>query len=59
MWIGGGGTNSGELNVGLQAGGRWFWSDKWGLYLELGGGSVGGMGNIENIGGGLGVTMKL
>jgi hypothetical protein len=53
MWIGGGGTNSGTLDVGLQVGGRWFWSERWGVYLELGGGRVGG------IGGGLGVTMKM
>ncbi|MFT4753934.1 MAG: hypothetical protein ACI85Q_001489 [Salibacteraceae bacterium] len=33
---------SSDLNLGLQIGGRWFWSDKWGVYLEGGGGSLGG-----------------
>ena len=53
MWIGSGINESNDVNLGLQVGGRWFWSDKWGVYLELGGGSVGGAG------GGLGVTMKM
>ena len=46
-------NNSAAFDFGLQVGGRWFWSDKWGLYLELAGGKVGGAG------GGLGITMKL
>jgi len=53
MWIGGGTAETNSLNIGLQVGGRWFWSEKWGIYLEFGGGSVGG------VGGGLGVTMKM
>ncbi len=28
-----------DLDLGLQLGGRWYWSDKWGLNLEFGGGS--------------------
>ena len=41
-----------DLALGLQVGGRWFWNEKWGLYLEFGGGNLGGAG-------GLGLTMKL
>jgi len=36
---------------GLQLGGRWFWSEIWGLNIEFGGGS--------GFGGTLGVTMKM
>lgn len=49
--IGIGNNNNSEFAFGFQAGGRWFWSDKWGVYLELGGGNLGGNG-------GVGVTMK-
>lgn len=45
-------TQDNGFNMGLQVGGRWFWNDKWGLYLELGGGNIGATG-------GLGITMKL
>ncbi|HWR93576.1 MAG TPA: hypothetical protein VN192_00050 [Flavobacterium sp.] len=41
------------LDIGLQVGGRWFWNDKWGVYLELGGGSV------QGATGGVGLTVKL
>lgn len=42
-----------NVDIALHAGGRWFWNDKWGIYLELGGGSTqGGTG-------GLGLTVKL
>lgn len=41
-----------DFDIGLQIGGRWFWNDKWGLYLEFGGGKVGTTG-------GLGITMKM
>ena len=44
--------NDSDLDVGLQVGGRWFWSKKWGVYLELGGGKLGPTG-------GLGITMRL
>ena len=39
--------------VDVFVGGRWFWNDKWGIYLELGGGST------QGATGGLGLTMKL
>ena len=42
-----------DLDLGLQVGGRWFWSDKWGVYVEFGGGHTSG-GSA-----GVGVTMKL
>jgi hypothetical protein len=46
-------NNGNGLALGLQVGGRYFWSDKWGVYLELGGGStIGGTG-------GIGLTMKM
>lgn len=45
-------NNSDDFDIGLQVGGRWFWSEKWGLYLELGGGKLGGTG-------GLGITMRM
>jgi outer membrane immunogenic protein len=38
-------------NLGIQVGGRWYWSDKWGLNVELGGGS--GFGTT------FGLSMKL
>jgi len=44
-------TNNDGFNWGTQIGGRWFWSDKWGINGEFGGGS----GNL----GGIGVTMKM
>lgn len=44
---------SSDIDFGLQVGGRWFWNDKWGVYLELAGGSVAGLSP------GIGVTMKL
>ena len=36
---------------GVHIGGRWFWSDKWGINAEFGGGS--------GVLGGVGVTMKM
>lgn len=44
-------NNDSGVNWGAQVGGRWFWSDKWGLNAEFGGGS--------GVTGGLGVTMKM
>lgn len=41
-----------DVNFGLQVGGRWFWSEKWGVYVEIGGGALGGNA-------GIGVTMKM
>ena len=51
--IGNGVTGSSGFDMGLQVGGRWFWNEKFGLYLELGGGHTSG-GTA-----GLGITMKL
>lgn len=45
-------NNGNDFDLGLQVGGRWFWSDKWGVYLEGGGGKLGGNG-------GVGLTMKM
>ncbi len=42
-----------DLDIGLHIGGRWFWNDKWGIYLEFGGG------NTQGASGGLGLTVKL
>lgn len=50
--IGLGDGNSSDLDLGIQIGGRWFWNDKWGLYLQGGGGMQGATG-------GLGITMRL
>lgn len=38
-------------NIGIHAGGRWYWSEKWGLNVELGGGT--------GIGSTVGLSMKL
>jgi hypothetical protein len=46
-------NNSNGLALGLQVGGRWFWNEKWGVFLELGGGSTIGAT------GGLGLTLKM
>ena len=43
--------NDDGANWGLQVGGRWFWSEKWGINAEFGGGS--------SVLGGIGVTMKM
>jgi len=53
MWIGGGTSQTSGIDIGLQVGGRWFWSDKWGLYLEFGGGHYSG-GTA-----GIGLTMRM
>lgn len=47
------GNDESDINFGLQVGGRWFWNDKWGLYVELAGGNVSGFSP------GIGLTMKL
>ena len=41
------------FDIGLHVGGRWFWNEKWGIYLELGGG------NTQGATGGVGLTVKL
>ncbi|WP_207214085.1 hypothetical protein [Flavobacterium anhuiense] len=47
------GHDGSDFNVGLQIGGRWFWNDKWGVYVEIGGGNVSGFSP------GIGLTLKL
>jgi hypothetical protein len=49
----GNGNDDNDLDIGLHVGGRWFWNDKWGIYLELGGGIT------QGASGGLGLTVKL
>jgi len=47
--------NNSDVNcfdIGLHVGGRWFWCDRWGVFLELGSGIVGATS-------GLGITMKM
>jgi len=44
-------TGNDGVNVGIQVGARWFWSDKWGVNAEFGGGT--------GVLGGVGVTMKM
>ena len=45
-----GNDNDDGANWGAQVGGRWFWSEKWAINAEFGGGS--------GVTGGVGVTMK-
>lgn len=47
------GNDESDLNLGLQVGGRWFWNDKWGVYVEIAGGNVSGFSP------GIGLTVKL
>ncbi|MGZ2368383.1 hypothetical protein ACXR6G_01175 [Ancylomarina sp. YFZ004] len=49
----GSGDKDSAFDIALHVGGRWFWNDKWGVYLELGGGST------QGATGGLGLTLKL
>lgn len=42
-----------NFDVGLHVGGRWFWNDKWGIYLKL------GRGSIQGATCGLGLIVKL
>lgn len=44
-------NNNDGFNWGIQVGARWFWSDKWGVNAEFGGGS--------GVLGGVGLTMKM
>ncbi len=44
---------SDDMNFGLQFGGRYFWNDKWGFYVEIAGG------NISGLSPGIGLTVKL
>ena len=43
--------NNGGVYMDLHVGGRWFWNEKWGLNVELGG--------YKTAGGLIGVSMKL
>lgn len=45
--------DSSDFDLGLHVGGRWFWNDNWGVYLEFGGGST------QGATGGVGLTVKL
>lgn len=47
------GGRANDISLGLHAGGRWRWSNKWAVYAELGGGNLGGAA------GGVGLTMAL
>ncbi|WP_274475561.1 hypothetical protein [Mangrovimonas aestuarii] len=49
----GSGKDDSDIDFGLQVGGRWFWNDKWGVYVELAGGNVAGLSP------GIGLTVKL
>lgn len=42
---------SSELDLGAQVGGRYYWTDKWAINVEFGGGTA-------NVGGKIGVSMK-
>lgn len=53
IYMGDNDNDKSDLDLGLQVGGRWFWNDKWGVYVELAGGNVSGLSP------GIGVTMKL
>ena len=46
-------NNGSDFAFGMQVAGRWFWNDKWGVYVEA------AFGNLDNAGGGIGVTMKM
>lgn len=46
------GNRTSGLALGIHVGGRWFWSESWGLNLEFGGGYYGSGGQI-------GLTRKL
>lgn len=46
------GGRSSDVGLGAQIGGRWFWNEQWGLYIEFGGGTLGGVA-------GIGVTLLL
>ncbi|MGQ7944533.1 outer membrane beta-barrel protein [Flavobacterium sp. WC2509] len=47
------GHDESDVDFGLQAGARWFWNDKWGVYAEIAGGSVSGLSPA------IGLTVKL
>ena len=45
------GNSNTDFRIGLQVGGRWYWNDRWGLNLEIAGGT--GIGTV------FGVSMKM
>lgn len=47
------GKDESDINLGLQVGGRYFWNDKWGVYVEIAGGNASGFSP------GIGLTVKL
>ena len=53
IYMGDNDHDSSDVDFGLQAGARWFWNDKWGVYVEIAGGSVSGLSP------GIGLTVKL
>lgn len=53
IYMGNNNNEDNDVDFGLQFGARWFWNEKWGLYLEIGGGNVSGLSP------GLGLTVKL
>lgn len=44
-------NSSSDIDLGIEVGGRWYWSEKWGLNLEIAGGT--GFGST------IGVSMKM
>lgn len=44
-------SNDSGFDIGAQIGGRWYWSEKWGINAEFGGGT--------SVLGGVGVTMNM
>lgn len=52
MWFSNGKEVGNEnFDIGAEIGGRWFWSEKWGINAEFGGGT--------SVNGGIGITMRL
>lgn len=54
LYFGDGGSGTGDFDFGTHVGGRWYWSDKWGINLELGLGIISGGNGAK-----FGLSMKL
>ena len=54
LYFGDGGSGTGDFDFGTHVGGRWYWSDKWGVNLELGLGIISGGNGAK-----FGLSMKL